>query len=387
MSKSFYKDAGINFHILHIVSAAAMAGLSLYLTLHYFEAKYPEGIGTTSGLCNYSSFISCDITTFSNISNIFGVPISTFGFLMGVWLLTGYFFKSRPIEGTNHFLLIANAIICTFLTAYSFIFLKGFCPLCILYYVSSLLAFFVYFKTSHLKNPSWKILGSYTLSALVLAGTTFAYNDHKRDEMNKNSAQLIQYYNQLTSVETPKIEAPYFLEKTFDAPLQLIKFSDFQCSACRTMSNSLHKIAAKYKGKINMQYLFYPLDNNCNPEVTKPFHTLACEAAYLASCLPEKFKQVEADIFDNQKSLSKKWIVDYAKKENVYDCYNSPSTKEKVVQIIRAAEPYKIQGTPTLIINNKKIDRMVPLKYLYIILDELLERGKKRLQQSGSNRP
>ena len=387
MPKSFYKNAGTNFHILHIVSATAMVGLSLFLTFHYFEAKYPEGIGTSSGLCNYSSFISCDITTFSNISNIFGVPISIFGFLMGIWLLTGYFFKSKQMEGTNHFLLIANAIICTFLTAYSFIFLKGFCPLCILYYLSSLLAFFVYFKTSHLRSPSWKTLGAYALSALILAGSTFAYNDHKKSDMNKNSAQLIKYYDQLASVETPKIEAPYFLEKNSDAPLQLFKFSDFQCPACRTLSDSLHKIAIKYKGEINVQYLFYPLDNNCNPEVTKSFHALACEAAYLASCLPEKFKQVEADIFDNQESLSKKWIADYAKKENVYNCYNAPSTKEKVVQIIRKANPYQIKGTPTLIINNKKIDRMVPLKYLYIILDELLERGKKRLHRSGRNMP
>ena len=377
MSKSFYKDAETNFHILHIISATAMVGLSLFLVSHYFEAKYPEGLGTSSGLCNYSSFISCDITTFSSVSNIFGIPIAIFGFLMGVWLLVGYFFKSKRIEGTNHFLLIINTAIGTLLTIYSFSFLGGFCPLCLLYYISSLVAFFVYFKTSRLKTPSWKVLGSYALSALVLAGTTFAYNNHKKGQMKKNSAQLMQHYNQLTSVETPKIEAPYFLEKTSNAPLHLIKFSDFQCPACRTLSNALHKIATKYKGKINMQYFFYPLDNNCNPEVTKPFHTLACEAAYLASCLPEKFKQVESDIFDNQERLSKKWIADYAKKENVYDCYSSPSTKEKIVQIINAAKPYQIKGTPTLIINNKKIERMIPLKYLYIILDELLARNHR----------
>ena len=153
MSKSFYKDAGTNFHILHIISATAMAGLSLFLISHYFEAKYPEGIGTSSGLCNYSSFISCDITTFSSVSNIFGIPIAIFGFLMGVWLLLGYFFKSKQIEGTNHFLLIVNACIGTLLTIYSFAFLGGFCPLCLLYYISSLVAFFVYFKTSHLRNP------------------------------------------------------------------------------------------------------------------------------------------------------------------------------------------------------------------------------------------
>ena len=125
-----------------------------------------------------------------------------------------------------------------------------------------------------------------------------------------------------------------------------------------------------------MQYLFYPLDNNCNPKINRPFHALACEAAYLASCLPQKFKQVEADIFDNQEHLSKKWIASYAKKENVYDCYTSPSTKEKVIEIIRAADPYQIKSTPTLIVNGKKINRMIPLKYLYIILDELLKRSQ-----------
>ena len=376
MSKSLHKNAGVNFHILHIASAAAMIVLSIFLTMHYFEAKYPEGLGSSSGLCNYSSFISCDITTFSSISNILGVPIAIFGFLMGIWLLISYFFQSNRVEGTNHFLLRINAVICTLLTIYSFAFLKGFCPLCIFYYLSSLLAFWVYFKTSHLRTPSLKVLTTYTLSALVLAGTTFAYNGHKKKEMNKNSTQLIQHYDQLTSIEIPKVEAPYFLEKTSSAPLQLIKFSDFQCPACRTLSNALHKIAKKYKGKINMQYMFYPLDNNCNPKVTRPLHPLACEAAYLASCLPEKFKQVEADIFDNQEHLSKKWITNYAKKENVYNCYTSPNTKEKVAKIIRAANPYKIKGTPTLIVNGKKIDRMIPLKYLYIILDELIKRSQ-----------
>ena len=76
MSKSFHRNAGVNFHILHVASAVAMIVLSVFLTMHYFEAKYPEGLGSSSGLCNYSSFISCDITTFSAISNIFGVPHS-----------------------------------------------------------------------------------------------------------------------------------------------------------------------------------------------------------------------------------------------------------------------------------------------------------------------
>ena len=375
MSKSLYHDAKVNFHVLHIISAAAMLGLSLYLTVHYFDTKYPEGIGASSGLCNYSSFVSCDVTTFSAVSNIFGVPIAVLGFLMGCWLLTGYFFKSRQIEGTNHFLIIINAVICTLLTIYSVGFLRGICPMCLLYCLSSLLAFFVYFKTSRLRQPSMKVLSIYALCAFVLGGTTFAYNGHKQAEMSKNSDQLIGHYDKLTSVEPLTIEAPYFLQENSAAPIQLIKFSDFQCPACRKLSNALHKIAKKYKGKVNMQYLFYPLDNSCNPNINRPFHTLACEAAYLASCLPDKFKQVETDIFDNQEKLSKEWLTNYAKKENVHDCYTSPATKEKIVNIIRAADTYQIKSTPTLIINGKKIDRMVPLKYLYIILDELIQRN------------
>ena len=69
-----------------------------------------------------------------------------------------------------------------------------------------------------MKSPSPNVLASYTLSALVLAGTAFAYNGHKKKEMNKNSAQLIRHYDQLASVETPEIEAPYFLEKMSSAP-------------------------------------------------------------------------------------------------------------------------------------------------------------------------
>ena len=80
--------------------------------------------------------------------------------------------------------------------------------------------------------------------------------------------------------------------------------------------------------------------------------------------------------FKNQQNLKGEGIEKYAKEKNVYECYTSQATKEKVRKIIAAADPFNIRSTPTMIINGKKIDRSVPLKYLYAIIDTLLARGK-----------
>ena len=102
---------------------------------------------------------------------------------------------------------------------------------------------------------------------------------------------------------------------------------------------------------------------------------MACQAAYLAACLPQKFSQVEKDIFDNQEGLSQAWLEDYAKKENVSDCYQSPETKNKVTEYIGLATPFNIRSTPTLILNGVKIEGVLPYGQLKVLLDHLVNRA------------
>ena len=78
-------NAPINWHIINWVSIIGMIATSLYLTNHYFEVHFPTGL-TGGSLCDINSFFTCSAATHSHLSNLFGVPISLFGLLIGVFI-------------------------------------------------------------------------------------------------------------------------------------------------------------------------------------------------------------------------------------------------------------------------------------------------------------
>src|SRR5690606_33581738 len=102
-----------------------------------------------------------------------------------------------------------------------------------------------------------------------------------------------QQFETLKDMGTPSYESPYKIhmatENFADAPVRISVFSDFQCPFCKLVSEQIPDLARGYEDKVNIQYLFYPLDNACNPELKREMHRFACKAAYLAACDKEKF--------------------------------------------------------------------------------------------------
>lgn len=365
----------MNYHIVTAIMSVLMIGFSIYLTSHYFEVKFPTGLNS-GGLCNFNSFFNCDVTTNSPASNIAGVPISVFGIILGLLPLLGYFFKTEEFEGTIHSLLLVNAVGCIALFTYSLVVLGGLCPFCTLYYIASIITAFCFHKTSDMKTPG--LVPSIIVAVLFSISSFAAYNsvEDKKAKINQFSSSLITQYQGLKNLGTPSFESPFRMasatERFSDAPIQITKFSDFECPACKMLSQVLHKVKSKYKGKVNIQYMFYPLDNACNPAMERALHRYACKAAYLAACLPSKFKEVEHDIFEAQAKLSDDWISEYAKKENVLDCYNSQAAKDTVTKHMTEAKKFGVQSTPTFILNGVKIEGVLPAEQLYILIDYLL---------------
>ena len=117
-TKSIYQDKSLNTTIFLFVIAALMIGLSLNLTQHYFDIKFPTGLEGKS-LCNINGFFNCDKTTLSPFSNILSIPISLFGALMGLIVLIGIAVKNEDYERTTYFALIVNFIGCVVLFLYS----------------------------------------------------------------------------------------------------------------------------------------------------------------------------------------------------------------------------------------------------------------------------
>lgn len=380
-SQSLYRDGSITSKIVLGLAALAMVGLSLYLTQHYFNVKFPSSISEGS-LCDINSFLNCDAATHSTLSNIMGVPISVFGMIIGLFTLCGFVFQNTKMEGSIFTLLAVNIVGCVVLFIYSLVVLGSLCPMCTLYYVASGLAFFLLFKFSTIRVPHILPLGSVGVVTLIIAGLFYS-NVQGRSQVNNSLAQqLIEQYDALPKLGNPESPSPFWLAQTTenfaDAPLQIVVFSDYQCPACRMLSTITHDIAKRYRGKINMQYVFYPLDHNCNSDITRPMNPLSCQGAYLTTCLPEKFEKVHDDIFANQDRLTLDWIQDYARREGVLECLNDPATKEQVTKIVDISKPFNINSTPSMLINGVKVVGVIPPNQLYSILDELVRRAEGR---------
>ncbi len=363
-------------HIFFWVCGLIMVVVSIYLTNHYFQIFFPEGLASKSA-CNISSFFNCDTTTQSNISNIMGVPISLFGLLFGVLLLLSYLFHNKEVEGTNHILSYINLAGCIGLFLYSLIVIRTICPFCSLYYIGSAGVAFFYWRKSKVKTISVKILLIYAVVVTLASVITYNIVDKKKSRNGKLAVSLISQYKELPNLGTIEPKSPYMLIENQQAPVNMVIFSDFQCPACKMLSDTIHPLLTKYKGKIDIQYSFYPLDINCNASMTQSLHPYACKAAYIASCSGENFLEVHDKIFNNQKSMDNQWLDNLAKDLGVTECMNDPKTKEKVVAMIEGAKPFNVKSTPTFLLNGKKIEGVLPSNQLYILIDHIIEENDK----------
>lgn len=375
MKKSVYEDS-MNTTIVLFILSALMIGFSIYLTSHYFTLKFPTGLESGS-MCNINGFFNCDKTTLSPASNIGGVPISIFGIMIGALTLIGLFIKNANYERTVYSMLILNFVGCLILFFYSLVILGGLCPFCTLYYIASGLTLFLFFKKSPHYYPHFPIVVVFLAIFLIFSFFTRMNINSKTEVNNAVANDLIKQYYSLPNLGRPAVSSEFKIASAENAPIQMVIFSDFECPACRALSELMPQILLRYGGKVNIQYFFYPLDNNCNPSMERPMHQYACKAAYVAVCSPvENFGVVHDEIFHNQDKIGD-YINGVIKDKKLEACVADPKTKAKVQALIAAAAPFNIKSTPSFLLNGVKIEGVLPSDQLFAIMDEILKRSQK----------
>jgi protein-disulfide isomerase/uncharacterized membrane protein len=355
-----------------LVLAIAMMATSAYLTYHFYEVRFPTGLGNAS-LCNINSFFNCDKSISSEFSNFAGVPISIFGFLTGLFLFINHFVKARSFKGTLATILLLNFISCVGLFLYSLIVLGGLCPFCTLYYIFSIAAYFVFRKDKHAYLIDLKVaLTFFTISGVIVLAAKF-YTDARVQMQGPSNAELLKLFDGLPRVTEKLPDSEYKLANHPMAKLKMIIFSDFQCPACRQFSKMIPQLKERYKEQLDIEYFFYPLDNSCNPTMDRPLHPSACQAAFVAACLAPSFDTVHDELFENQQLFSDKWLSEYAAKKGVAACAKDKKTKEKILSSIKLGDSIQLGATPTVIVNGIRIDGVMPLTTMFVLLDTLLQ--------------
>jgi protein-disulfide isomerase/uncharacterized membrane protein len=369
--------SGLN--LLFILNAVAMIAVSIFLTTHFYDTLYPTKLGAGSSLCNLSSFFNCDAATYSKISNIAGIPISFFGIIVGLLFIFSSLMPSESMEKTSSAISKYNFIGCVVLFIFSVVSLGSLCPFCTLYYVLSGIAFFLLWKQGiNSWIPDFKVAAGW--SVLLIAGSVFMYQTTKgKEDINsKMNASVVSQFQKLPSSGDPDVESPYKIhmatENFADAPIRISVFSDFQCPFCKVVADQMPELIRRYPNKINVQYLFYPLDAKCNSNVKGRFHEKACDAAVLAACDPKKFANVHDEIFANQDKITQDALVDISKKYNLSGCLENEEIKNKVIEAINQGTKYNLKSTPTIIINGKKIEGTISNGQFFAIFESILDK-------------
>lgn len=367
----------LNF--LYLCLSIGMIFVGAYLTTHFFDTMYPTGIKGASTLCNINDFWGCDKATQSTFGVIAGMPTSVFGIIMGVIGIITCFAGSKEFEQTTKTVLLVNLVACIILFIYSLVALGSLCPMCTAYYILSILTYFLFHKYSIMPlGVSPKVAGIFAVILILpIAGMNYHIGQKEKNKETLASSYINQF-NALKDYGDPTIESDYKVhmatEKFSDAPIRISVFSDFQCPYCKAVADQLPELIRDFKDKINIQYMFYPLDAGCNKKMKGGLHVHACKAAYLSACDKEKFVEVHDKIFEKQSEINTENLKLWAKEFNLSEtCFSDPKIQDKIQQTLNAGDQYNLKSTPTIIINGRKLEGLIPTVHLKPILRSLLK--------------
>ena len=133
------------------------------------------------------------------------------------------------------------------------------------------------------------------------------------------------------------------------APVTIVEFSDFECPFCRQVQETLKQVAEKYSGEVRLVFKHLPSEGHRN---SLP----AARAAYCAR-EQERFWEFHDALF-GAGAISPEIFNELAAslgfgREKFAECLSAERSRAAVVKDIETAKRYRIDGTPSFLINGK----------------------------------
>jgi protein-disulfide isomerase len=160
----------------------------------------------------------------------------------------------------------------------------------------------------------------------------------------------------------------------------IVEFSDFECPFCNAVQNTLRQILQSYGRDVRLVFKHLPLEGHRN---SLP----AARAAYCAA-EQDRFWQFHDALFDS-KNLSPPVFTQIATDLGLgmpkfEACLSSEQSRAGVVKDIETARLFRIESTPSFIVNGKLIQGALSFAdFQKIIEHELSQRANQK--QSSTN--
>ncbi len=375
----------------------ALVGLGASATAaytHYQLIANPQYLS----FCDVSATISCTQVYGSRFGSVGGVPVAIFGgifFAFAALLAVAGLTASPDIKASVAGYLFAASTMALSVVLYlayaSFAILNQVCLVCLTTYAAVIGLFLAAGAatsipmlslprrlTSDLKALMASPL-ALALAALLVGGaaTTLAFFPREGGSLladadtdaapapaaeaaAEQNAQFEQWYN-------AQLRIPLVVP-TEGAKVLVVKFNDYQCPACAQSHADYKSVFAKYEasqpGAVRLVMKDFPLESECNANVSTTLHAAACEAAVAVRLAREKklADPVEDWLYSNQPAMTpqavRQQVRQLAQVANFDERY--PITLEQVKADIAYGRQLGVRSTPTFFINGVKIEGALP---------------------------
>ena len=394
--------------VAHITALILLcvAGLwvsSLLVKEHLPSSSLPAWFENACGASDEEGISNCQKVAKSQWGTFLGMPVALWGMAyylgLGLWFL----FIGRPSASRRWVHLVpaaaagAGAAGSAFFIVIMFTKLEQRCVWCMvthaLNFAILILTLLLWPRkapaTGRSEHPSWRLVIGVAVAALLggawlwqgvraaMAAGRLADSEKKFTACETELKRFVASTQSLLLLyqQNPKVEIPVRPDDPMRVPadtkrlLQVIVFSDLECSHCRVFAQALHeKYNPLFDNRLRIIFKHYPQSNLCNPYVKQRFHSNACQAAKAAEAArlqggSEAFWKAHDALFSagDAKQLAK---FDYRKlasdlgldPDRFLADMQSQGVSARIAEDIELANKLGITGTPAVFVS----ERLVP---------------------------
>lgn len=370
------------------VLSAIGAVISIFQTQQFHQTR--SGLAGFHSFCNIGQAFDCIAIEISPYADIMGFPLSGIA-IAGYLVILGLslFARSDSYRGRSQKVLQGFcSLAMVFTVAYLFIMVGVIGKLCLLCLAVDTINTLMVILAFRLPKDDGTAKGQMSLglvggvgAAAVVGALLFSAGTNPQAEMKKSDLNDMVESVMNAPVKEIPIPADAPVVGNPNAKITIVKFSDYECPACRLGANAIHPLFKRYPNEVKFVFVNFPLDNACNPVVPRRMHEFACEAAYVAVCAQEQGKFIEAYeiLFENQSKLKTGEIADLLASVPGIDmsrlktCVTQPSTVERVKRDSNLGKAVQIGATPTFFINGKRVEGGLPTNLWMEVIDKMLK--------------
>lgn len=404
-----------NYILLSLVSFAGIVMTVLLLMDHYLPQQTVRLLSCGGGAAS-----ACSQLSLSSWSEVFGIPIASFGFFFYIWIfLSLHLFRESGERYWNTFIYLLMPVtvlglLFDLVLGSILIYLQIFCVMCVTTYGLNILLFIVtlleYRKIAFntgvslfsgvrslpklISNNEDRVFSSgtlvyYTVILFLFVISFSMFLGEKYGEQRENAGKFAEYLQTYQKKPQQDYDLPKtpFISGNPEAPLTVYVFTDPLCSACRVFHQMEGELLEKFDGKVQFHSYYFP-SLSCDSENPKA----PCSATLLmfSAMRAGKYDSVLVNYYDRYTKMQKffdegdidriiaELSVDPDMEQSLKKYYEDGQSFAMMQEHIDLAKKLHLSATPTLIINGRLLEGFPRKEYMVKILEFELKQLKEK---------